>query len=177
MVDIERRKKLALHLRHLATGQISNDEFENSIVDDVTYGWLPEQYYRSKESKTDDSIIRPIVEYSWCLYNDTFNHKLKNQYRLTPYQEKEIARLILFLRSDFEYEWDYVDITSPVLRFSFKEILQSILTFGKYYRDQRLTREQEIEDMKKKGDFEYWPFKTKEQFEKQLEHQPFLVGQ
>jgi phenylacetate-coenzyme A ligase PaaK-like adenylate-forming protein len=96
---------------------------------------------------------------------------------LTLYQEKEIARLILFLRSDFEYEWDYVDITSPVLRFSFKEILQSILTFGKYYRDQRLTREQEIEDMKKKGDFEYWPFKTKEQFEKQLEHQPFLVGQ
>jgi len=74
MVDNDRRKKLALHLRHLSTGQISNDEFEERITEDVTYGWLPEQYYRAKESKTDDPVIRPILEFSWCLYNDTYNH-------------------------------------------------------------------------------------------------------
>lgn len=176
-VDIERRKKLAEHLRHLATGQISNDEFEESITDDVTYGWLPEQYYRSKESKVDDPVIRPIVEYAWCLYNDTENHKLVGRYKLSDFQEKEIARLILFLRSGQEYTWDYVDITNPILRFSFKEIMQSILTFGKYYRDHKLTWLKQIEDMKKKGDFEFWPFKTKEMFEEQLKHQPFLVGQ
>jgi hypothetical protein len=176
MIDIERRKKLAEHLRHFATGQISNDGFEGAVVDNVTYGWLPEQYYRSKESKVDDPVIRPIVEYAWCLYSDLENHKLVNQFKLTEFQEKEIARLILFLHSGQDYTWDYVDITSPLLRFSFKEIMQSIVTFGQYYRDQKLTREKQIEDMKKKGDFEYWPFKTKELYQDQLKRQPFLIG-
>lgn len=176
MIDIERRKKLALHLRHLATGQISNDDFENSIMDDVTYGWLPEQYYRAKESKTDDALIRPTVEYTWCLYSDLENHKLKGKFKLTEFQEKEIARLILFLHSQQEYTWEYVDLTNPIMRFSFTEIMQSILTFGKYYREQRMTREKQLEEMKNSGDFEYWPFKTKSDFEKQLESQPFLVG-
>jgi hypothetical protein len=177
MVDIERRKKLALYLRHLATGQISNDDFENAVMDNVTYGWLPDQYYRSQESKTDDSVIRPVLEYAWCLYNDTENHKLTGHHKLTEFQEKEIARLILFLHSGQSYTWDYVDITNPLLRLSFKDIMQSILTFGLHYREKRLTREQQIEEMKKKGDFEYWPFKTKEDFEEQLKRQPFLVGQ
>ncbi|MFM2226546.1 MAG: hypothetical protein RJA07_2748 [Bacteroidota bacterium] len=43
MVDNDRRKKLALHLRQLSTGQISNDEFEKRVMQDVTYGSLPEQ--------------------------------------------------------------------------------------------------------------------------------------
>lgn len=177
MVDIERRKTLAKHLRHLATGQITNDDFESSIADDVTYGWLPEQYYRSKESKADDPAIRPVVEYAWCLYSDLENHKLVGQFKLPEYTEKEIARLILFLRSGQEYTWDYIDIMNPLLRFSFKEIMQSILTLGKYYRDKKLTLEKQIEDIKKQGDFEYWPFKTRQDFEEQLKHQPFLVGQ
>ena len=82
MVDKERRKKLAFHLRHLSIGLISNDEFEDRIMDDVTYGWLPEQYYRAKESKIDDPVIRTILEFTWCLYDDTFNHSLNGDYNL-----------------------------------------------------------------------------------------------
>jgi len=48
MIDKERRKKLALHLRHLSVGLISNDAFEEAVMEDVSDGWLPEQYYRSK---------------------------------------------------------------------------------------------------------------------------------
>ena len=44
MVDKKRRKILATHLRHLSTGQITNDEFEDRVIDDVAFGWLPEQY-------------------------------------------------------------------------------------------------------------------------------------
>lgn len=40
MIDTDRRKKLALHLRQLSTGQISNDEFEEIVTENVTYGWL-----------------------------------------------------------------------------------------------------------------------------------------
>ena len=58
MVDKERRKKLAFHLLQLSVGLTSNDDFESSIADEVFGGWLPEQYYRSKQvkSKLDDPI-------------------------------------------------------------------------------------------------------------------------
>lgn len=176
MIDKERRKKLALHLRHLSIGKISNDKFEERIMDDVTYGWLPDQYYRSKQSKNDDPVIRPILEYSWCMYDDTFNHKLDQQYELNEFQLKEIARLILFLQSDQEYKWDYVDMTNPIIRFSLIDILKSIMTLGQHYRNKNLTREQEFIEMKKKGDFEYWPFQTKSDYEAQLKKQLFLTG-
>ncbi|WP_305982176.1 hypothetical protein [Roseivirga thermotolerans] len=176
MIDIERRKKLAYHLRQLSNGQISNDEFEESVMNDVTFGWLPEQYYRSDQSTNDDPVIRPILEMAWGLYDDTRNHKLNGRDSLTEYGIKEIARYILFLQSDQEYDWDYVDLTHPLIRFSFKDILKSILTLGEHYRELKLRREQEYERMKKSGNFEYWPFKTKADFERQLNKQPFLIG-
>jgi hypothetical protein len=178
LVDKDRRKKLALHLRHLSIGQISNDEFEKRVTEDVTYGWLPEQYYRAKESKTDDAVIRPILEFSWCLYNETYNHELTGKHKLSEDQLKEIARFILFLYSDLEYEWTYVDLINPIIRFSFTDILKSIITLGKHYHNLNLKREEEeIELMKKSGDFELWPFKTRTEYEQELKRQPFLNGQ
>lgn len=177
MVDNNRRKKLALHLRHLSAGQISTDVFEERISQDVTYGWLPEQYYRAKENETDDPVIRPILEFSWCLYNDAYNHKLTGQHKLSAEQTKEIARFILFLHSDLEYDWTYVDLTNPLIRFSFIDILKSIWTLGQHYQDLNLKREEEFELMKKTGDFELWPFKTKAEYEEQLKRHPFLNGQ
>lgn len=176
MVDKKRRIKLATHLRHLSTGQITNDEFEERVMDDVTFGWLPEQYYRSKELQSDDPAIRPVLEMVWCLYDDTRNHYLKGTDSLSDFAIKEIARCILFLQSDYEYTWEYVDITNPIMRFSFKDIMKSVLTFGQHYRDAKRTREQEFEQMKKGGDFELWPFKTKAEYQRQLENQPFLSG-
>ena len=38
MVDKERRKKLALHLRHLSVGLTTNDDFEEAIMEDVSEG-------------------------------------------------------------------------------------------------------------------------------------------
>lgn len=174
MVDTERRKKLALHLRQLSTGQISNDEFEEKVMKDVTYNWLPEQYYRAKECKTDDPVIRPILEFSWLLYSDTRNHKLIGDNKLSDEQNKTVARLILFLYTDLEYDWVYLDFTNPLLRLSFTDILKSIITLGFYYRNIKLRREKETEVIKKTGDFEFWPFKTEVDYEGQLEKQPFL---
>ena len=137
MVDIERRKKLAYHLRHLSIGLITNDEFENYITDSVTFGWLPEQYYRANEAKLDDAIIRPLLELSWCLYSDLKEHKLKGNYKLDEKQLKDIARYILFLHSNNEYEWPYIDPTNPFIRFSFKDILLSVITLGQYYEKRK----------------------------------------
>ena len=114
MVDLKKRKQLALHLRRLAGGVISNDAFENNLMEEVTNGWLPEQFYRSKEVKTGDSAILPIVELSWTLYDDTRNHKLRKSDRLKPEALKQIARIILFLHTDHEYQWPYFDTKSPL---------------------------------------------------------------
>lgn len=174
MVDKERRKKLAYHLRHLSIGLITNDEFENYITDDVTFGWLPEQYYRAKEAKCDDLIIRPMLELSWCLYSDLKEYKLIGKSKLNDNQLKDIARYILFLHSENEYEWKYIDPTNPLIRFSFKDILLSVLTFGKHYRDRLTEKNNEYSEMEKTKGYEFWPFINKIQFEKQLKENPFL---
>ncbi len=177
MVDKERRKKLALHLRHLTVGQITNDDFEIRVIDDVSYGWLPEQYHRANEANSDDPIIRPMLELSWCLYSDLDQHKLTGGHKLTDEQLKDIARYILFLHSDFEYKWPYIDPTNPLFRFSFKELLLSVLTLGKYYRDKIKEREQHLKETQELGDYDFWPFFTKQDFEQQLKEPPFLNGQ
>ena len=177
MVDKDRRRKLAYHLRQLCVGLITNDEFEDSVMDDVTKGWLPVHYHRSKEAKFDDAIIRPMLELSWCLYSDMEEHSLTGRRKLTDEQLKDIARFILFLHSDFEYEWPYIDPTNPLLRLSFKEILLSVLTLGQYYRDKKTDRLNDFIEMKSMGDYEYWPFLKREQYEEQLTKPPFLHGQ
>ncbi|MEO8236021.1 MAG: hypothetical protein ABI549_11450 [Flavobacterium sp.] len=174
MVNKERRKKLAYHLRHLSIGLITNDEFENYITDDVSFGWLPEQYYRAKESKFDDGIIRPILELSWSLYSDLEDQKLKSKNKLSNEQLKEIAKYILFLNSDIEYQWPYFDTINPIIRFSFSEHISNFLSFGKYYKTKMNEKEKKFTEMQKIGDFHYWPFINKEQYGEQLKNHPFL---
>jgi len=176
MIDIERRKKLALHLRHLSVGLISNDDFEENLLEDVTYGWLPEQYYRSKQVKSDDKIIQPMLELCWGLYDDTRNHKLKGSDKLSKDSLKVISRCILFLQSNQEYEWPYLDTNNPLFRFSLGELILTILSLGQYYRDKRKEKEKAFAEFQKLGDFEVWPFLNEEKYRAQLKHPPFLVA-
>ena len=173
MVDTNRRKRLAYHLRQLSVGRITNDAYEEAVMDDISFGKLPEHYYRAKEAQFDDPIIRPMLELSWCLYGDS-NQKLIGRHKLNDEQLKDIARFILFLHSDLEYEWPYIDPLNPVIRLSFKEILLTILTFGQYNRQKRNERVQELEDLQSLENYQYWPFIKKEQYENQLRKQPFL---
>lgn len=174
MVDIERRRKLAFHLRHLSVGLVSNDDFEERLMDDVTNGWLPEQYYKSEEAKFDDKIIQPILELCWGLYDDTRNHKLRGSDKLPEQSLKLIARCILFLQADKEYEWPYFDTNNPLFKFSLGEIILTILSLGQYYRDINKQREKAFEEFQKFGNFEIWPFISQSDYDEQLKHQPFL---
>ena len=178
MIDKERRKKLALHLRHLSVGLISNDEFEEAVMDDVSDGWLPEQYYRSKLAKSDndDPIIKPMLELCWGLYDDTRNHSLVGSDELTKDALKIIARCILFLRSDKEYEWPYFNTNNPLLRFSLKDLILSIVTLGHYYRNRREEHIISYYEWQKLGDYDVWPFFKKSDYEGQQTKQPFLIG-
>jgi hypothetical protein len=155
MIEKERRKKLAFHLRHLSVGLISNDTFEMAITDDVSDGWLPEQYYRSKKVKDEkeDPIVKPMLELCWGLYDDTRRHKLLKSDKLTDDALKIIARCILFLLSDKEYEWPYFDTSNPLLKFSFQDLILSILTIGHHYRNKREEQIISYYEWQKAGDY------------------------
>lgn len=173
MVDIERRKKLAFHFRQLAVGLISNDDFEKAIGNDVTNGWLPEQYYRSKRAKEDDAVMIPLLELAWGLYNDTKTHKLIKQYALTPEGLKVVARCILFLHSDKEYEWPACD---EKFRIGLTDLLLMLLTLGISQRIRRTEQERLFNEWKTIGDHDVWPFFRMTDYEEQLKYQPFLNG-
>lgn len=177
MVDQARRKKLALHLRHLSVGLITNDDFEEVLGDDVTDGWLPDQYHRSKEAKNDDGIIQPMLELCWGLYDDTRKHKLVKSDALTKDALKIIARCILFLHSEREYEWPYFNTNNPLLRFSLQDLILTILTLGHHYRNKREEHLISYYEWQKLGDYEVWPFFRKADYEEQLKSTPFLSGQ
>lgn len=176
MVDRERRKKLALHLRHFSVGLITNDEFEEAIMDEVSNGSYLHHYYQTEEAKNTDPIILTMLEYCWLLYDDTKNHKLTRSYKLSDKDLKIIARCILFLHSENEYEWPYFDLINPSIKASFKESLLSFLTFGIYQtkKDEQLPS---YEEWKKLGHYDVWPFFKKTDYEYQLRKQPFLIGQ
>jgi hypothetical protein len=171
MVDIERRKKLAFYLRQMAVGLTTNDDFEDAVAEDVTDGWLPEQYYRSKTAKNDDLIIIPMLELCWGLYSDTHQHKLTGKHKLDAEALKVVARCILFLRSDLEYKWPYFDVRP---RFTLLDYLFAIFTFGYNLKPKMKEQEEFYLQWQELGDFDVWPFLGRVDYDAQLKKQPFL---
>ena len=90
MIDHRARKRLAERLRHLVTGQMTNDAFEDSAV------------------RTKDMAVREIEwRLAWPHYDDMHEHKLMGEYALTDGIRRDFARAILFLQTELEYEWQH----------------------------------------------------------------------
>ena len=106
----------------------------------------------------------------------TRNHKLTKGDKLTDDALKIIARCILFLHSDREYEWPYLDTNNPLLRFSLKDLIISVLTLGHHYRNKRERQIISYYEWQKLGDYNVWPFIRTIDYEEQLKRQPFLKG-
>jgi hypothetical protein len=178
MIEKERRKKLAFHLRQLSVGVTTNDDSKEAVTEDVSDGWLPEQYYRSKrlDSDLEDPIIRPMLELCWGLYDDTRQYKLTKSDKLSEQGLKIIARCILFLHSDKEYEWPYFNTNNQILGFSLKDLVLSVLTLGHHNRNKREEHMMSCYDWQKLGEYDVWPFFRKYDYENQLKRQPFLSG-
>jgi hypothetical protein len=87
-VDSLARIKLAELARQLAVGHISNDDFEDSLPS-------------SAEKALHDIWFCGL----WPLYDDFHEHKLIDQYKLTPEGKEWVARIVLFLRSGLPYRW------------------------------------------------------------------------
>lgn len=93
MIDIELRRQLALDLRRLITGRMTNDDFDDAYDD----------FY----VESNDSAVQEIADFAWCLYSsDTLMpYRLRGNHEVDQETRRAAARAILFLNSGREYEW------------------------------------------------------------------------
>jgi len=82
------RRRLAETMRHLASGLLTNDQFEDG------------------QNSGGDRATREIFWFAWGFYDDLHEHRLRGRHRLSPLQRRAFARCVLFLLSGLPYEWD-----------------------------------------------------------------------
>jgi hypothetical protein len=151
-IDTNARREIAELLRHLVSGVITNDEFEDR---------LPRPLRASK-----DGVVLAVNEHAWCLYNDTFKHRLTGALKVSDEGRREIARWVLFLHTDLPYEWPFYRLTGPstILRG-----LVGLFTLGHSTRQARAQFEAA-------GDFDVWPFFRRGDYERASSSQVLLRG-
>ncbi len=113
MIDRTGRDSLAVQLRRLASGRLTNADFESVRLD-----------------RAEDEALVAIGYVGWSLYDDFFVYRLRGRRGLKPDTLEAVERCVLFLDSDLPYEW-------PPRRPSVKRILVTLLTFGIWLRRDR----------------------------------------
>lgn len=132
MIDRPARRHLGTVLRRFAVGRITNDQFEDQLGREV---W-----------SSPDPGVQAIRWAAWTLYDDLREHRLDGADALDRAGRRHIARWLLFLRSDLEYEWPEMPGWLGLFL-----IVPNLVTFNllgwafKRWRDGR-------------GDAEVWPF-------------------
>ncbi len=148
MIDRAARDRFAELLRHLVSGQITNDQFEDPLP-----------------LKSEDAAVNAVFwNGAWLLYDDLKEYKLVGKYRLPKDTRRETARWILFLKSDLPYEW-----SRSLWLFRFPGYVVNLATLGVagFIAARRL---------KRSGDVEVWPFRRRSDYEVALRHPTYLVG-
>lgn len=147
MIDRTARDRLAEALRALASGLISNDEFEDS---------------RLPYSKHDIAIREIFFRGAWMLYSDTHKYRLIGKFKLDDATKSEVARWALFLKTDLPYEWKACSAPQTLGMF-----MANIFTLG-------MANRFFIPHFEAQGDVGVWPFIRKADYEAALRNPPYL---
>jgi len=148
MIDRPARSRLAEAIRHLVSGQVTNDEFE----------------FRARSSSTDLAVREVFGKGAWTLYSDTSSYRLSGPNQLSRAARRVVARWILFLASEHEYEWPCLNVASSLML-----VVGNFATLGGagwLYRRSLI----------RKGDFEVWPFFRRNDYEASLRAPAFRKG-
>ena len=138
MIDRRNRNQMAQAVRALASGLITNDEFDDE---------------RMPHPVGNDPAIHEIYwKGVWPLYSDMQCYKLRGKDALDAEQKSWLARCVLFLKTDLPYEW-------PVLTRK-----QSLLLFIKNAASLGKANRKHIESLRRAGDLSVWPFLRKSDF-------------
>ena len=148
MVDRQARDTLAEALRHLVSGQITNDDLENAVPVSADRG------------------IRAVYGQAWYLYSDNYRHRLRGRHRVPETGREIIARWILFLHSNHEYAWPDYDF------FQIVNWPMNVLTLGWWERRKR----QRFAQFQGTGHWEVWPFVRTVDFEAARQEARLLSG-
>ena len=135
MIDRQARSQLAVCLRHLASGRISNDVFDERAP------------YSS-----EDRAVNAIWWQAWHLYSDLREHKLTGRDRLSQDTRRAVTRWIVFLHSDLEYQWPDLPLDG---------LLGAMLNLASLGH----TGRRAYASWSQSGDIDVWPFLTRSQHE------------
>ena len=146
VVDRQSRNQLAEAIRALVSGQISNDEFERRVP----------------IKSEDPAVWHLYFDGVWFLYSDLWEYRLKKKHRLPPATKEEVARWILFLKTDQPFQWPQPKVWERLLMF-----VGSLVTFGlaaRFYRRKYQSA----------GEWEVWPFISRASYEEALKTPVYL---
>jgi len=147
MIDRVSRRAAGEGLRQLAAGLITNDQFEDRLP-----------------RSSGDVAIAEIRHQAWFLYSDLREYRFVGTDRLSAEHRREVARWILFLQSDLEYEWPRM--SGPISALLF---VANLCTVGRLGRGV-------ARHFKRHGDFDVWPFIRRSQYEAALAEPQYLRG-
>jgi hypothetical protein len=140
MIDRLARNQLAEAIRALVSGKISNDEFERGVP------------LRS----ADPAVWHLYFDGAWFLYSDLWEYRLGNPHRLSRQGKTEVARWVLFLKTDQPFEWPQPSGLERALLF-----VGGLLTFGVVINFAR-------RKYQASGKWSVWPFISQRAYEDAL---------
>lgn len=144
MVDREARDGYAELLRHFAAGRVINWDYD--VASDAF-------------TETADHAPGHIYNEVWPIYCDLRKHRMTGDFRLDKVGRRVLARFVVFLQSDLEYEW-------PVP--SGRRFLLNLLTLGLWGWLKPLPR--------CGGDESVWPFFRRSDLERASARPRLLAG-
>ena len=147
MIDREARRIFAQAIRALVAGQITNYEFEDSRI--------------PRLNTSDPAVSAIYQEGAWHLYCDLEEHRLRGKHAVSRAEKSQVARWVLFLRTDLPYKWPEL----RGIRF-FALAVANLLSLGlanRFYA--RWFRQQ--------GEVDLWPFIRRQDYETALGRPPY----
>lgn len=158
-VDLDSRRQFASLIRKFVNCKINSGDFFESEV-------------RFDCIKSDDPALKAIDGMLWSSYNEEWPHKLSGKNALTPQGVEMYNRCLLFLGSDLEFEWPDAGRQFQQVRFGrvFGELTLGLTYLVDDFLDKR--SEAFMDNYRKAGEFEVWPFIRKSDYESEFQRQP-----
>lgn len=135
MIDRSARNAVADAMRHYLAGVSTNVALDDALFD----------------LKSSDPAIAAIRKQVWFIYEDLREHRHEGTWKIAAEQREVAMRIILFLKSDHEYEWPRVPGWYRATR-----LLIWLLTLG--FGSGALDRKFEFRDIEN-----VWPFRSSEE--------------
>jgi hypothetical protein len=149
MVNRDEREALALAIRRLAAGRITNDDYDD-------------QY----PVQSEDQAVTAVSWAGWSLYSDYWNYRLRGRNSLSAETMEAVARCVLFLQSGKEYEWPPEPKRGLIGNFV------AMLSLG--WVDTR--KWHGWPEWRAAGEFDVWPFLRRADFDWARQHPRYLKG-